>query len=115
MNLNPLTFLLIMAPAAVIGAVLFIYVYQSSTATADLERDRIRLESLEFRQEAAAVWNGEKVPGIDPEELAQLRQRIASKEQAAENAAQERCERLAAFGEQLTGSLGQQAPAADCN
>ena len=39
MNLNPLTWLLVLAPAAVIGALLFVWVYQSNSSTADLERD----------------------------------------------------------------------------
>ena len=66
MNLNPLTWLLVLAPAAVIGALLFVWVYQSNSSTADLERDRMRLESMEFDRDAAAAWNEHGGQGATP-------------------------------------------------
>lgn len=115
MNLNPLTFLLVLAPAAVIGALLFIFVYDGATTTADLERDRMRLESLEFQRDAAAAWNGGRLEAPDADEIARLRERIAGREAAADAAAAERCARMAELADNLSDTLKQgKGPATEC-
>ncbi|EDQ9622632.1 hypothetical protein ACRTJ0_004596 [Salmonella enterica subsp. enterica serovar Cerro] len=112
MNLNPLTWLLVLAPAAVIGALLFVWVYQSNSSTADLERDRMRLESMEFDRDAAAAWNGQPLQGPNTEEMDQLRSRINAKESAADAAAAERCQRMADLAARLDTTLQEQGGSA---
>ena len=97
MNLNPLTWLLVLAPAAVIGALLFVWVYQSNSSTADLERDRMRLESMEFDRDAAAAWNGQPLQGPNTEDMAQLRSR---------------CQRMADLAARLDTTLQEQGGSA---
>lgn len=106
MNINPLTWLVVVAPAAALGAALFIWVYQDNTATADLERDRLRLESMEFDQSFAQAWNGQKITAPSGEDMARLRERIEQKEAAAELAAAQRCAKLAAVAGRLDSQLG---------
>ncbi|EKO2815814.1 hypothetical protein ACN3YC_004500 [Salmonella enterica subsp. enterica serovar Cerro] len=112
MNMNPLTWLLVLAPAAVIGALLFVWVYQSNSSTAELERERMRLESMEFDRDAAAAWNGQPLQGPSEEDMAQLRSRINAKQNAADAAAAERCKRMAELAARLDASLQEQGGSA---
>ena len=65
--MNPISWLLIVAPVAVLGALLFVLIYQHTDATAHIERQRIYLESLRFERDFAKAWNGEDLDtkGLD--------------------------------------------------
>jgi len=111
-NVNPLMWLFVLAPAAVIGALLFIWVYESNTATADLERDRMRLESMEFDRDAAAAWNGEKIEAPSADSIEALRARIEAKEAAADAANAARCQKMDELAQRLNETLQEQGGSA---
>ena len=99
MNTGPLAWLFVLAPATVLGALLFVWVYQSNSSTADLERERMRLESQEFDRTATAAWNGQPLQEPSMEDIEKLRSRINAKQKAIDADAAERCrtmERIAA-------------------
>lgn len=112
MNLNPIAWLFVLAPAAVIGALLFVWVYQSNSDDADLERERMRLDAMEFDRDAAAAWNGQQIQGPNDDEIAELRARIKAKQQAADAAASERCRKMADLAAQLDETLKKQGGSA---
>lgn len=103
MGINPLSVAVFVAPAAVIGALVFVWIYQDQTETTGLERDRMRLESAEFDRDFSRAWNGEALEAPADADLVALRAQVDQREQSAANAAQERCQRLAELADTLTG------------
>ena len=81
--MNPLNWLLIVAPAAVLAALLFVLIYQQTESTAQIERQRIHLESLRFDRDFAKAWNGEDLAtkGLDAQ-IEAAEAELAAAEQA---------------------------------
>ena len=103
--MNPLLWLMIIAPSTVLGAILFLWVYQNNADTASLERDRMRLEQMKFDRDFAAAWNGKTILEPEADEIAALQARIKQRERVAEAAALERCQKLERMSAQLNRSL----------
>lgn len=104
MNLNPLTWLLIVAPTAVLAAVIFIWLYQDNRAVVDIERDRHRVEQMEFNRDFAQAWNGKPIEGPAQAEIDALKGKVAAKEAAQAENEKLNCERM----NRLAGELGSQ-------
>lgn len=105
MNVSPITWLLIVAPTAVLAAVLFLFVFEKNDETAALERDRLNIQRLEFDRDFATAWNNERMEAPDPTELAALKNKLVAKERAAEAAEKERCKKMQALSAELENTL----------
>lgn len=102
--MNPLTWLFIAAPTAVIAALIFLWLYQDNRAVVDLERDRHRVEQMEFNRDFSRAWNGQPIEGPAQEEIDALKGQIAAKEAVNKENERLNCERM----NRLAGELGDQ-------
>lgn len=103
--MNPLMWLFVVAPAAALAALLFVWVYQEQTERGEIQREQHRTERLEFDRDFAAAWNGGRVETPDGSELDKSRARLAELEAARDAGEADRCERLAALAGQLEGVI----------
>jgi len=101
--MNPLVWLFVVAPAAAVAALLFIWVYQEQTDRGELQREQSRLERQEFDRDFAAAWNGEALQSPEAAELEKTRARLAALEARRDAKEQEQCQRLAALAGELEG------------
>lgn len=105
--MNSSTAIIAGVPALIIGTLFFVWVYQDNKETADLERDRIRLESMKFDSDFKKAWDGEAIGSGDLEiEIAKLKAELQEKELAIKDAQNERCERLNQVSDELAKDLG---------
>ncbi|MNQ66777.1 hypothetical protein D3C85_812770 [compost metagenome] len=101
--MNPLVWLFVVAPAAAVAALLFVWVYQEQTDRGELQREQSRLERQEFDRDFAAAWNGDELKGPEGSDLEKTRARVASLEARRDAKEQEQCKRLAALAGELEG------------
>lgn len=101
--MNPLVWLFVVAPAAAVAALLFVWVYQDQTDRGELQREQSRIERQEFDRDFAAAWNGNSIEAPPASELEKTRARVASLEARRDAKEQEQCERLAALASELEG------------
>ncbi len=113
--MNPIVWLFIVAPAAVLAALLFVWVYQDSSDKGEAMREQQHLERLEFDRDFSAAWNGERIEPPAASEIEAARAKVAAIE--ARNAAKklERCQRLAALAKDLETTVkGAAVAPSDC-
>lgn len=103
--MNPIVWLFIVAPAAALAALLFVWVYQDNTERADLERERSRVERQQFDQDFANAWNGERIEAPAAEDLQKGRDRVAVLEARKEAREQESGERMQALAKELETTI----------
>lgn len=106
--MNPITWLFIVAPAAVLAAVLFIWVYQDNSSRADLVQAQSKVERLEFDRDFAKAWNGQKIEAPDNSALDQAKAKVVALETAESVRRKEQCKRLARLSNDLENSLKSQ-------
>lgn len=111
--MNPLVWLFVVAPAAAVAALLFVWVYQDQTDRGELQREQSRIERQEFDRDFAAAWNGEKIEAPQASDLEKTRARVASLEARRDAKDQEQCKRLAALASELEGVVMPAAGASD--
>jgi len=102
---NPITWLFIIAPTAVLGAVLFIWVYQDTTERGEEMRQQQKLDHLEFDRNFANAWNGERIEAPGNGEIEAQRQKLAAMEQVKQARDLERCRKLAELSGQLETTI----------
>jgi len=100
---NPIVWLFVVAPAAAVAALLFVWVYQEQTERGELQREQIRIERQEFDRDFAAAWNGGKVEAPQASDLEKTRARVAALEARRDAKEQEQCQRLAELAGELEG------------
>lgn len=105
MNFGPLTWLLIVAPTAVLGAVIFVWLYQDNRAVVDLERDRHRVQQMEFDRDFAQAWSGKQIDGPAQADIDALKGSLAAKEAAQAENEKRNCERMNRLASELGGQL----------
>lgn len=103
--MNPITWLFIAAPAAVLAALLFLWVYQDNTERGDLMRERQAVEHLEFDRDFANAWNGEQLQAPKQADIDAARAKVAAIEQAKEAREAERCQKLAKLSTELENTI----------
>lgn len=101
--MNPLVWLFVVAPAAALAALIFLWVYKDQSNTAELQREQHRASQLEFNRDFAAAWNGERIETPNPSELERSRARVAALEERRDAESEETCKRLAQLAEGLEG------------
>lgn len=101
--MNPLVWLVVVAPAAALAGLLFVWVYQDQTDRAELQREQSRVERQEFDRDFAAAWNGGALKEPETSELEKSRARVAALEARREAAELDRCKRLASLANELEG------------
>lgn len=101
--MNPLVWLFVVAPAAAVAALLFVWVYQEQTDRGELQREQSRIERQEFDRDFAAAWNGDELKGPEVSDIEKTRARVASLEARRDTKRQEQCKRLAALAGELEG------------
>lgn len=114
MNFGPLTWLLIVAPTAVLAALIFVWLYQDNRAVVDLERDRHRVQQMEFDQDFAKVWNGGKIEAPAQADIDALKGQLAKKEAAQAENERLNCERMNQLAGELGGQLNTATEAIKC-
>lgn len=113
--MNPLVWLFVVAPAAAVAALLFVWVYQEQTDRGELQREQVRLERQEFDKDFAAAWNGGPLESPRAEDIEKTRARVASLEAKQAAKEQGRCERLASLATELGGVVqANQAASENC-
>jgi hydroxypyruvate isomerase len=113
--MNPIIWLFVVAPAAVLAAVLFVWVYQDSSDKGEAMREQHQLERLEFGRDFAAAWNGERIEAPASAEIEAARAKVIATEARREAQKRERCQRLAALAKDLESTLkGVSATPSDC-
>lgn len=103
--MNPITWLFIVAPAAVLAAVLFVWVYQDNSERSEVMREQQKLEALQFDRDFAAAWNGDKIEGPEAEAINAQKQKLERIEQAKKERERERCQKLAALSKDLESTI----------
>lgn len=103
--MNPMHLLLFIAPATVIGAILFVGVFDQLDDTAEIERETIHIEKMEFDQDFASAWNGGNISAVDQQEITQKKVQLQELKDLASKAKAQKKEQLARFAEELQGSL----------
>jgi uncharacterized protein HemX len=83
--MNPPVWLLAAGPAAVAALLIYFLVYQDTTATARVERERQHLEALRFDRDFARAWNGQELESSGLE--ARIREAEGRLRQAEQTAA----------------------------
>ena len=101
--MNPLVWLFVVAPAAAVAALLFVWVYQEQTDRGELQREQSRLERQQFDQDFSAAWNGEALEAPKTEDVEKTRARIATRQPPKQAKEQERSARLASREAELEG------------
>lgn len=113
--MNPITWLFIVAPAAVLAAVLFVWVYQDTTDRGEEMRQQQKLERMEFDRNFANAWNGERIEAPGDDEIEAQRQKLAAIEKAKQARDLERCRKLAELAGQLETTIkGSEALPTEC-
>lgn len=105
MNFGPLTWLLIVAPTAVLAALIFIWLYQDNRAVVDLERDRHRVQQMEFDRDFSQAWNGGTLQAQPQAEIDALKAQVQAKEAVQKEAERVNCERVNQLAKELGGQL----------
>lgn len=101
--MNPLLWLFVVAPAAAVAALLFIWVYTDQTDRGELQREQHRVEREEFDRDFAAAWNGNPIEAPVPTDLEKSRARVAALEARRDAKEETSCKRLASLAGQLEG------------
>lgn len=103
--MNPITWLFIIAPTAVLGALLFVWVYQDNTERGEVMREQQKIERLEFDRDFANAWNGEQIEAPEQGEIDAAKAKLAAIEQAKAVRQQQRCEKLAELAGDLESTI----------
>lgn len=114
--MNPLVWLFVVAPAAAVAAMLFVWVYQEQTERSEIQREQHRIERLEFDRDFADAWNGGQLSIPDGSELDRSRARLEALEAARDAGEADKCEKMAALAKQLEGVvMAGTGPAYNCD
>lgn len=99
--MNPLALLVFIAPAAVLGVVVFSFVYQDQTERHDIERQKHEIRQMEFDRDFSKAWNGETLDAPDEARLAAARAELEQNQERQVERERERCERLSRLASEL--------------
>ena len=58
---SPLAIMAVIAPSALLGALLFFFVYDEHSTKNDIQRDKHQLETMKFDRDFSNAWNGDSV------------------------------------------------------
>lgn len=105
MQLNPFLWLLIVAPAAVLGVLVFLFVYGDQKATLEVQREQHQIEALEFDRDFSKAWNGESITGPAQAEIDQAKAHLVERKRLAEEERRQNCERLASLASDLQSTV----------
>lgn len=102
--MNPLALLVFIAPAAVLGVVVFTWVYEDQTERHGIERQKHEIRQMEFDRDFAKAWNGEALDAPDEARLAAARAELEQSQERQVERERERCERLSRLASELDPS-----------
>ena len=105
MQLNPFLWLLIVAPAAVLGVLIFLFVYSDQKTTLEVQREHHQLDVMEFERDFSKAWNGETITGPSLAEIDQAKAQLAERKHQAEEEKRLNCERLASLASGLQSTV----------
>ncbi|MDF4311326.1 hypothetical protein CKA27_25815 [Vibrio coralliilyticus] len=103
--MTPIHWLLIVCPAAVLGAVLFIGVFERVDNTAEEQRATVQLKQMEFDKQFADAWNEGVIKGPSDAELEEQRALVKELKDLARKARESQRQDLERLAQQLQGQL----------
>lgn len=99
--MNPLSYLFVIAPVAVLAAFLFMNVYQSQSSSGEIHRAKIEATQLQFDKDFASAWNSGSVEAPEKQALELAKARVIELENAKKAAEEERAQKLAELAKQM--------------
>ncbi|MCS5798181.1 hypothetical protein LNN94_27315 [Klebsiella pneumoniae subsp. pneumoniae] len=80
---SPLAIMAVIAPSALLGALLFFFVYDEHSTKNDIQRDKHQLETMKFDRDFSNAWNGDSVTPPKENDIASMEEKIKMKEEKA--------------------------------
>jgi len=93
----------LIAPAAMIGAVIFFFVYEQNTENQDIQRAKMELQQSKFDKDFATAWNTGTVELKD--DVASKKMKLEQIEKDAERKKTERKNQINEFKNKLSVEL----------
>lgn len=91
---SPLAIMAVIAPSALLGALLFFFVYDEHSTKNDIQRDKHQLETMKFDRDFSNAWNGDSVTAPKENDITSMEEKIKMKEDKAKKEKEERERRI---------------------
>lgn len=103
--MNPLGYLFLVAPVAVLAGFLFMNVYQSQSSSGEIQRAKIEAAQAQFDKDFSTAWNVGKVAAPEAETLELAKARVVELEEKRKAAEVAREQQLSELAAQMEGTL----------
>ena len=103
--MNPIGYLFLVAPVAVLAAFLFMNVYQSQSSSGEIHRAKVEATQMQFDKDFASAWNAGKVEAPETQALELAKARVVELENEKKAAEEARAQKLAELDKHLENTL----------